>query len=151
MRFTYMNATSVAQQVAMIKKYPNLLLWYTGDEPDGTSDPLNATVISRDQILSEDAYRHPVSLVLNCQDYYWTDYTNGTDIVMQDTYMIGNNATFSNEWNTTCTPDFGVSRYIYIYTLARLADGAILYCIGLRLRQLQRKLLRHHNPNGRVC
>lgn len=42
MRFTYMNLTSVTEQVNMLKNRPNLLLWYTGDEPDGTSDPLNA-------------------------------------------------------------------------------------------------------------
>ena len=25
---------------------------------------------------------------------------------MQDMYMVGNNVTWSNEWNTPCTPDF---------------------------------------------
>lgn len=106
MRFTYMNNTSVMEQVNSIKYRPNLLLWYTGDEPDGTSDPLNATSIAYDLIYSLDGY-HPVSLVLNCQDYEWASYTAGTDIVMQDVYMIGNNVTWSNEWNTTCTPDYG--------------------------------------------
>ncbi|KAG1829367.1 hypothetical protein EV424DRAFT_1382491 [Suillus variegatus] len=98
MRFTYMNNTSVMEQVNSIKYRPNLLLWYTGDEPDGTSDPLNATTWM---------VTIPVSLVLNCQDYEWASYTAGTDIVMQDVYMIGNNVTWSNEWNTTCTPDYG--------------------------------------------
>ncbi|KAG2357753.1 hypothetical protein BDR07DRAFT_1362877 [Suillus spraguei] len=106
MRYTYMNSTSVMEQVNSIKYRPNLLLWYTGDEPDGTSDPLNATSIAYDLIYSLDGY-HPVSLVLNCQDYEWASYTAGTDIVMQDVYMIGNNVTWSNEWNTTCTPDYG--------------------------------------------
>ncbi|KAF8128018.1 hypothetical protein EV363DRAFT_1512354 [Boletus edulis] len=106
MRFTYMNSTSVTEQVNMIKNRPNLLLWYTGDEPDGTSDPLNATTLTYDLIYSLDGY-HPVSLVLNCQDYYWSAYTAGTDVVMQDVYMIGNNVTHSNEWNTSCTPDYG--------------------------------------------
>ncbi|KAG6334446.1 hypothetical protein ID866_4647 [Astraeus odoratus] len=106
MRWTYMNSTSVTEQVNMLKDRPNLLLWYTGDEPDGTSDPLNATQIAYDLIYSLDGY-HPVSLVLNCQDYYWADYTAGTDIVMQDVYMIGNNVTFSNQWGTVCTPDYG--------------------------------------------
>ncbi|KIJ61685.1 hypothetical protein HYDPIDRAFT_31019 [Hydnomerulius pinastri MD-312] len=106
MRFTYMNSTSVTEQVNSIKNRPNLLLWYTGDEPDGTSDPLNATTIAYDHIYSLDGY-HPVSLVLNCQDYNWASYTAGTDIVMQDVYMIANNVTFSNEWHNTCTPDFG--------------------------------------------
>ncbi|KAG9312366.1 hypothetical protein JVU11DRAFT_6739 [Chiua virens] len=106
MRYTYMNSTAVTEQVNMIKNRPNVLLWYTGDEPDGTSDPLNATSIAYDLIYSLDGY-HPVSLVLNCQDYYWSSYTAGTDIVMQDAYMISNNVTWSNEWNTSCTPDYG--------------------------------------------
>ncbi|KAH7924185.1 hypothetical protein BV22DRAFT_1130026 [Leucogyrophana mollusca] len=106
MRYTYMNSTSVTEQVKYVQNRPNLLLWYTGDEPDGTSDPLNATTIAYDLIYSLDGY-HPVSLVLNCQDYEWASYTAGTDIVMQDAYMISNNVTWSNEWNTACTPDFG--------------------------------------------
>ncbi|KAI9459374.1 hypothetical protein HD554DRAFT_2137182 [Boletus coccyginus] len=106
MRSTYMNSTAVTEQVNVIKTRPNLLLWYTGDEPDGTSDPLNATTIAYDLIYSLDGY-HPVSLVLNCQDYYWSSYTAGTDVVMQDVYMVGNNVSWSNEWNTTCTPDYG--------------------------------------------
>ncbi|EIW74742.1 hypothetical protein CONPUDRAFT_93585 [Coniophora puteana RWD-64-598 SS2] len=106
MRFTYMNASSVTEQVNMIKSRPNLLLWYTGDEPDGTSDPLNATVSAYDLIYSLDGY-HPVSLVLNCQDYNWVNYTAGTDVVMQDVYMVSNNVTFSSEWNTVCTADYG--------------------------------------------
>jgi len=101
-----MNAMSVTEQVNRIKSRPNLLLWYTADEPDGKSDPLHATTTTYDLIYSLDGY-HPVSLVLNCQDYQFTAYTAGTDIVMQDTYMIGNNVTWSNEWNTSCTPDFG--------------------------------------------
>ncbi|KAI0087549.1 hypothetical protein BDY19DRAFT_994867 [Irpex rosettiformis] len=106
MRWTYMNATNVTEEVNRIKNRPNLLLWYTGDEPDGTSDPLDATSNTYDLIYSLDGY-HPVSLVLNCENFYWTEYTAGSDIVMQDTYMIGNNVTFSNQWGTVCTPDYG--------------------------------------------
>ncbi|CCM01655.1 uncharacterized protein FIBRA_03717 [Fibroporia radiculosa] len=103
---TYMNDTAVMEQVNMIKNSSALLLWYTGDEPDGTSDPLNATVHAYDLIYELDGY-HPVSLCLNCYDYYWSNYTAGADIVMQDAYTIGLNATWSVEWNTSCTPDFG--------------------------------------------
>ena len=92
-----MNNTAVTEEVNRIKNSPALLLWYTGDEPDGTSDPLNATSNAYDLIYSLDGY-HPVSLVLNCENYYWTDYTAGADIVMQDTYMIGINATYSVVW-----------------------------------------------------
>ncbi|KAJ3727396.1 hypothetical protein C8R42DRAFT_335923 [Lentinula raphanica] len=114
MRNTYQNSTSVTEQVNHIKSRPNLLLWYTADEPDGTSDPLNATTLSKDLINTFDggdgqggAGYHPVSLVLNCENYFWSEYSNGADILLQDTYMIGNNVTFSNQWGTPCTVDYG--------------------------------------------
>ncbi|KAF9446852.1 hypothetical protein P691DRAFT_672690 [Macrolepiota fuliginosa MF-IS2] len=114
MRGTYMNSTSVTAQVNSIKSRPNLLLWYTADEPDGTSDPLDATLKSSNLITSLDggdgvggAGYHPVSLVLNCENFHWTSYTQGSDIVLQDTYMVGNNVTFSTVWGTPCTTDYG--------------------------------------------
>ncbi|PBK85663.1 hypothetical protein ARMGADRAFT_1169415 [Armillaria gallica] len=114
MRATYMNSTSVTEQVNRIKSRSNLLLWYTADEPDGTSDPLDATLLSSNLITSLDggdgrggSGYHPVSLVLNCENYEFTAYASGADIVMQDTYMIGNNVTFSSEWGTVCTTDYG--------------------------------------------
>ncbi|KAF8188635.1 hypothetical protein BJ912DRAFT_967980 [Pholiota molesta] len=77
-------------------------------------DPLNATLISSNLIQSLDggdgkggAGYHPVTLVLNCENYFFTEYTSGADIVMQDTYMIGNNVTFSSQWGTPCTEDYG--------------------------------------------
>ena len=92
----------------MIKTFPNLLTWYTGDEPDGTNDPLNATSIAYNLITSvEGGAYHPVSLVLNCYDFYFTNYISGTDIIMQDTYPISINGTFSVEWHTPCTVDYG--------------------------------------------
>ena len=48
-----------------------------------------------------------MSLVLNCQDYEFEAYATGTDIVMQDTYVIGINATHSVVWDTECTSDYG--------------------------------------------
>ncbi|KAF9812775.1 hypothetical protein IEO21_05978 [Rhodonia placenta] len=106
MRWAYMNDTELTAQVNLVKNSPALLLWYTGDEPDGSSDPLDAAAHAYDLIYELDGY-HPVSLCLNCYDYYWSNYTAGADIVMQDTYMISNNATFSSEWHTPCMPDFG--------------------------------------------
>ena len=102
MRWTYMNLTDVSDEVSPLRSRKNILTWYTGDEPDGTSDPLNATTLTYDLLKDLDPYR-PVSLVLNCQNYFWTEYSNGADIVMQDVYEIGNNVTFSNEWFTPCT------------------------------------------------
>lgn len=106
MRWDYQNATALTEQVNMFKNRSNLLLWYTGDEPDGSGDPLNATLDAYDLIYELDGY-HPVSLVLNCQDYHFTEYSSGADIVMQDTYPIGINATWSVEYHTECTPDYG--------------------------------------------
>ena len=104
-----MNDTSVTEQVNMIKNRKNLLLWYTGDEPDGTSDPLNATSNARALINSLDGGGyHPVSLVLNCEDYFFTQYTSGADIVMQDVYPLGINGTFSVVYHTPCNETFGV-------------------------------------------
>ncbi|KAF8970629.1 hypothetical protein BDZ97DRAFT_54254 [Flammula alnicola] len=114
MRNTYMNATAVTEEVNRIKSRPNLLIWYTGDEPDGTSDPLDATLKASNLIQSLDggdgsggAGYHPVSLVLNCENYFFTEYSSGADVLSQDTYMIGNNATFSSQWGTPCTEDYG--------------------------------------------
>ncbi|KAJ7350556.1 hypothetical protein DFH08DRAFT_861754 [Mycena albidolilacea] len=114
MRGTYMNDTFVTEQVNEIKKRSNLLIWYTADEPDGTSDPLNATLLSANLINSLDggdglggAGYHPVSLVLNCENYEFTAYTSGADVVLQDTYTIGNNLNFSTVWGTPCTDDYG--------------------------------------------
>jgi hypothetical protein len=125
---SYQNYTSVQEQISLVQNYSNVLLWYTGDsiiagfhfaiysnnirspiadEPDGTSDPLNATSIAYEEIVALDGYRHPISLCLNCQNYFWSNYSAGADIVMQDTYMIGNNVTWSLEWDTACTVDFG--------------------------------------------
>ncbi|GJJ09266.1 hypothetical protein Clacol_003488 [Clathrus columnatus] len=85
MRNTYKNLTSVAEQVNMIKDRPNLLLWYTADEPDGPGDPLNATAIAKAFIneLDGGGY-HPVSLALNCENHYFEDYSTGADVVLQD-------------------------------------------------------------------
>jgi len=45
-------------------------------------------------------------VVLNCQNYYFKNYTAGADIIMEDTYPIGINETWS-KWNTTCNTTIG--------------------------------------------
>ncbi|KAG1757074.1 hypothetical protein EDB19DRAFT_1932603 [Suillus lakei] len=97
MRSNYQNLTTVAQQVNTYASIPNLLNWETAHEPDGNSDPQNAAQATYDLIYQMDGY-HPVSIVLNCQDYNFSPY---------DAYPIGINATWSPVWNTECTPDFG--------------------------------------------
>ena len=103
---SYKNLSAVAEEVSRIKDRKNLLIWYTADEPDGWGDPSDAANFAYDKIYDIDGY-HPVSLVLNCQDYEFEAYMTGTDIVMQDVYVTGINATHSVVWDTECTPDYG--------------------------------------------
>lgn len=105
MRGYYQNLTSVTEQVNDVKDYSALLLYYTADEPDGAQDPLNATIAAYNTIAAVDKY-HPVSLVLNCKNYYFAQYGAGTDILMEDAYPIGINATFS-KWGTQCNATYG--------------------------------------------
>lgn len=107
MRYVYQDAANLTAQVNLFKTWSNLLVWYTGDEPDGSSDPLNATSTAYDLIYNLDGY-HPVSLVLNCQDYYFTSYAAGADIIMQDVYIVGANVNTSLMFDTPCTPTYGV-------------------------------------------
>lgn len=52
--------------------------------------------------------------MLNCENYFWSEYSGGADVLLQDTYMIGNNVTFSNQWGTPCTVDYGDCGYVFI-------------------------------------
>ncbi|KAL1984251.1 hypothetical protein VTN96DRAFT_9303 [Rasamsonia emersonii] len=106
MRYTYLNLTSVEEQVNMIKARKSLLLWYTGDEPDGHGDPLNATRLAYDLIKSLDPW-HPVSLCLNCYNFYYADYSSGADIVLSDVYPIAVNTTWSVQYHTVCNTTYG--------------------------------------------
>ncbi|KAJ7253030.1 hypothetical protein B0H12DRAFT_1117142 [Mycena haematopus] len=106
MRHTYKDRAALTAEVNMIKHRSNLLLWYTADEPDGTSEPRDAPRDAYDAIYELDGY-HPVSLALNCADYEFAGYTSSADIVMPDTYTIGNDPTWSAKYNTQCTEDFG--------------------------------------------
>jgi hypothetical protein len=69
-------------------------LWYVSTNPAsqrGYNEPNPPTLIQ----------------VLNCQDYYFAEYTTGSQIILQDAYPIGVNATWSTVWNTPCTPELG--------------------------------------------
>jgi len=106
MRWSYRNESLVRTQVERYSKRKSILTWYTADEPDGHGDPLTATTTAYDLIKSIDPYR-PISLVLNCQDYFYKEYSAGADIVLSNPYPIGINSTFSNRYNTTCSTKFG--------------------------------------------
>lgn len=64
---------------------------------DGQVDALNAPKRAYDQIKSLDPY-HPVSLCLNCDNYYYQDYSSGADIVLSDVYPIGTNTSWSIQY-----------------------------------------------------
>ncbi|KAK7911446.1 hypothetical protein PG985_013927 [Apiospora marii] len=106
MRGSYKNLSSIAWQVPLVKDHPALLTWYTADEPDGWQDPLDTPKQAYDLIASLDRY-HPTALVLNCQNYHFEEYSAGADIIMEDAYPIGINATYSEKWKTPCNETFG--------------------------------------------
>jgi hypothetical protein len=90
-----MNSTAIPEQVVSVRNRSNFLLYDARDEPDGSKDPRSAAAV----INFLDPYR-PSSLVLNCQDYFFTDYAAGTPVLMQYMYPIGINATSSVRWHT---------------------------------------------------
>ncbi|KAF2437565.1 hypothetical protein P171DRAFT_178827 [Karstenula rhodostoma CBS 690.94] len=106
MRHTYLNLSSISYQLPRLQSHPSVLLYYTGDEPDGWTDPLNGTLLAYDHIKSIDPY-HPVSLVLNCYNFYFKEYTSGADIILEDTYNLIKSSTFSPVYNTACNRTYG--------------------------------------------
>jgi hypothetical protein len=106
MRWTFKNLSLVESQIKALKSRKSILLWYTGDEPDGQADPLNSTVLAYDLIKKLDPY-HPTSLVLNCDNFHYDSYAAGADIILTDPYPIAQNATFSTLWNTPCNTTYG--------------------------------------------
>ena len=106
MRGSYTNLSSVAEQIPLIKDRSSFLSWYTADEPDGWQHGLNSTRLAYDFLREQDPY-HPVGLVLNCDNYYFEQYSAGSDYVLQDTYPIGIDPNFSRPWNTICNATYG--------------------------------------------
>ncbi|KAL9129301.1 MAG: hypothetical protein Q9217_002212 [Psora testacea] len=106
MRHTYQVASDVTMQVNRLKARKNMLLWYTGDEPDGHGDPLTSTRDSYNLIKSLDPY-HPVSLCLNCENYHFQEYSAGTDIILSDVYPVGTNTSWSSQYDTVCNSTYG--------------------------------------------
>ncbi|TKA79452.1 hypothetical protein B0A55_04226 [Friedmanniomyces simplex] len=101
-----LNVTQLTEQIPLVKDRSNLLSWYTADEPDGWQYALNQTRIAYDILKQQDPY-HPTALVLNCDNYYFEEYSSGADYIMEDAYPIGINPTYSQPWNTTCNETYG--------------------------------------------
>ncbi|KAG1816720.1 uncharacterized protein BJ212DRAFT_1587472 [Suillus subaureus] len=92
--------TAVAQQANAYLSISNLLNWKTAHEPDGNSGPENATRAGYHLTYQMDRY-HPMSLVLNCQDYNFSTCVKETAIVLQyQRHMVS-----CVEYE--CNPDFG--------------------------------------------
>lgn len=108
MRNSFQNLTSVAEQIPLVKDHPSLLTYYTADEPDGWGYTFNSSVDAYDLLASLDKY-HPTALVLNCQNYYFKEYSAGADIIMEDAYPIGINTTYSTKWDTPVNLTYGDS------------------------------------------
>ncbi|KAG8157835.1 hypothetical protein KVR01_012497 [Diaporthe batatas] len=106
MRNSFQNLTSVAEQIPLVKDHPSLLTYYTADEPDGWGYTFESSVDAYNLLASLDKY-HPTALVLNCQNYYFKEYTAGADILMEDAYPVGINATFADKWGTPCNLTYG--------------------------------------------
>ncbi|RXK41135.1 hypothetical protein M231_01538 [Tremella mesenterica] len=108
MRHSLTDLGSVKDQVERFRSSPSLLVWYTSDEPDGPPTSLDSTVDARSLIRDLDPY-HPTALVLNCADYYFASYVQGTDILMLDVYSIAMNPIWSKKWSTPVNSTFGAS------------------------------------------
>ncbi|TID17375.1 putative glycoside hydrolase subgroup catalytic core [Venturia nashicola] len=105
-RWEWSNLTTMIDQVTRLKSHPSILLWYIADEPDGKSNPINSTAIGYNTIRSMDLY-HPVSMALNCYNFYYSDYAAGADIILTDVYPIGNNNSYSTVYKTPCNATYG--------------------------------------------
>lgn len=106
MRWTYTNLTSVQEQVDIINARKSMLLWYTGDEPDGHMDALNATKVTYNLIKKTDPW-HPISVCLNCLNFYYEEYSAGADIILSDVYPIAVNTSWSLPYDTACNTTYG--------------------------------------------
>ncbi|KAF9873750.1 hypothetical protein CkaCkLH20_08860 [Colletotrichum karsti] len=104
--WTWPNLTNMIDQVTRLRTHPSILLWYQSDEADGKANPANSTGIAYQQIKALDPY-HPVSLALNCENFYYQEYAAGADIVMSDVYPVAINATFSPVYDTVCNETYG--------------------------------------------
>src|ERR1700761_5000422 len=58
------------------------MIWIAFHRPDGWQYPHNSTLLASNLITSLDPY-HPISLVLNCFDYFFEAYTQGVTVVLQ--------------------------------------------------------------------
>ncbi|POS85869.1 hypothetical protein EPUL_003253 [Erysiphe pulchra] len=106
LQFAYQNRTRIENQVNLWKNRNTLFSYHIADEPDGWHHPIENTRLAYDQIKKLDPY-HPIQLVLNCENFYYTDYASGADIILEDAYPIGTNPYHSVLWDTPCNSTYG--------------------------------------------
>lgn len=100
------NSTEMIEQVTALRTHPSILSWYQSDEPDGKGNPINSTGLAYQKIKQLDPY-HPVSLALNCENFYYSDYAAGADIIVPDVYPISTNTSYSTVYGTVCNETYG--------------------------------------------
>jgi hypothetical protein len=105
LRDFYKNITLVRSNVLSARDAEGLFAYWSADEPDGWQDPFSAPQAVYDLIRALDPY-HPVAVTLNCQNYYFAEYSSPADILMADVYPMGINATWS-KWATECNATHG--------------------------------------------
>ncbi|TQS38106.1 hypothetical protein Golomagni_01396 [Golovinomyces magnicellulatus] len=106
LQFAYQNSTRIETQVNMWKNRSSLFSYHIADEPDGWHHPIGNTKLAYDQIKKLDPY-HPVQMTLNCQNFHYTEYAAGADIILEDAYPIATNAHHSVKWDTPCNSTYG--------------------------------------------
>ncbi|CAD6505335.1 BgTH12-00826 [Blumeria graminis f. sp. triticale] len=106
LQFAYQNSSRIEAQVNMWKDRSSLYSYHLTDEPDGWHHPTENTRKAYEQIKKLDPY-HPIQMVINCQNFYYSEYTQGADIVIEDAYPIGIDPTHSIKWNTPCNSTYG--------------------------------------------
>ncbi|KAI0407396.1 hypothetical protein F4802DRAFT_20262 [Xylaria palmicola] len=105
LRGSYKNLTETAARANTIKHHTSLFAYWTADEPDGWQVPFDKTPAAQALLHALDPY-HPVAITLNCADFYFGAYAAGGDLLMEDVYPVGINATFS-KWGTAVNATLG--------------------------------------------
>lgn len=100
------NSTEMIEQVTALRTHPSILSWYQSDEPDGKGNPTNSTGLAYKKIKELDPY-HPISLALNCENFYYSEYAAGADIIAPDVYPVSTNTSYSTVYDTVCNATYG--------------------------------------------
>lgn len=90
MRNVYWNKELVNSYIDIARRHSNVLLYHTAMEPDGKSMEVGGVREISQTVQQNDPY-HPVSLTLTCQDYQFSNYTSGNDIILTNPFVFGEN------------------------------------------------------------